>query len=385
VARPRPIIYVVREAKKGFKGKNWKATAYIDGRRKQHWFDSKAAAVTFANDKNGELTAYGSRLSDLSASERADSQRALEILRSYPGVTLTDLAREYVRQAEMRSASKPLDLFLDEYQAQIQSRVDSGENRPGSLKAIKETFVKLKAEFGSRTLSDITPQELERWLDRMSVALRTKKRHRGYALQIFNAAKRRKLIVSNPVEEIEAYRGKKNDEGEIRVLTPEQVTKLLASADAEIRPLYAIATFAGVRWEEIEKMTWEDIKENEIVIGARIAKGRSRRIVPIRSTLAAFLVDRREGSVLPRIYTARRPSKRRLDSLRAKAEEAAGLLPWPRNCFRHSFISYALATEQNENKIALESGNSTRIIHDHYRALVTKEAAEKFWAIAPKK
>lgn len=162
--------------------------------------------------------------------------------------------------------------------------------------------MKLKAEFGSRLLSEITAQKLERWLDQMPVALRTKKRHRGYALQIFSAAKRRKLILSNPVDEIEGYRGRKNDDSEIHVLTPEQLKTLLAKSDPEIRPLYAIAAFAGVRWDEIEDMVREDIKENEIVISARIAKTRSRRIIPIRPVLAAFLKDRKEGSLLPRIY-----------------------------------------------------------------------------------
>jgi integrase len=55
--------------------------------------------------------------------------------------------------------------------------------------------------------------------------------------------------------------------------------RLFSAADPEIRPLYAIAAFAGVRWNEIEQLTWEDIKENEIVISARIAKTRSRRII----------------------------------------------------------------------------------------------------------
>jgi hypothetical protein len=72
-------------------------------------------------------------------------------------------------------------------------------------------------------LSDISTADLQQWLDRMPVALRTKKRHRAYALQIFNAAKRRKLVSSNPVEDIENYRGRKNDNLEINVLTPEQL------------------------------------------------------------------------------------------------------------------------------------------------------------------
>jgi hypothetical protein len=77
------------------------------------------------------------------------------------------------------------------------------------------------------------------------VALRTKKRHRAYALKIFNVAKRAKLIVANPVEDVEGYRGRKNDDGQIHVLPPEQVTSLLSAAvDAEIRPLavHAAAT-----------------------------------------------------------------------------------------------------------------------------------------------
>ena len=283
-------------------------------------------------------------------------------------------------QAAARSASKPLDQFLVEYEASIAHRVESGELRNGSLKAIKETFVKVEAEFGNRILSDISAADIERWLDRMPVGLRTKKRHRAYALQAFNAARRQKLISSNPVEEV-GYKGRKNDAEEITVLAPEQLRRLFACADPEIRPLYAIAAFAGVRWNEIEQLNWEDIKEHEIVISARIAKTRSRSIIPIRPALASFLTERGTGSLLPRIYSARRPSVRRLDFLRARAEKKAGLYPWPRNACRHSFISYVLAIDKDENKIALESGNTPDVIHTNYRALVTREAAEQFWKI----
>jgi integrase len=209
----------------------------------------------------------------------------------------------------------------------------------------------------------------------MPVERRTKKRHRAYALQVFNAARRQKLISSNPVEEV-GYKERKNDAEEITVLTPEQLQRLFACADAEIRPLYAIAAFAGVRWNEIDQLNWEDIKEHEIVISARIAKTRSRRIISIRPALAAFLTERGTGSLLPRIYSARRPSVRRLDFLRARAEKKAGLHPWPRNACRHSFISYALAIDKDQNKIALESGNTPDVIHTNYRALVTREAAD---------
>jgi hypothetical protein len=191
------------------------------------------------------------------------------------------------------------------------------------------------------------------------------------------------LVSSNPVEDV-GYKGRKNDAEEITVLTPEQLQRLFGCADPEILPLYAIAAFAGVRWNEIEGLNWDDIKESEIVISARIAKTRSRRIIPIRPALAAFLTERGTGSVLPRIYSARRPSVRRLDFLRAQAEKQAGLYPWPRNALRHSFISYALAIDHDENRIALESGNTPDVIHTNYRALVTREEAKWFWNIRPR-
>jgi integrase len=93
------------------------------------------------------------------------------------------------------------------------------------------------------------------------------------------------LVSSNPVEDV-GYKGRKNDAEEITVLTPEQLQRLFGCADPEILPLYAIAAFAGVRWNEIEGLNWDDIKESEIVISARIAKTRSRRIIPIRPALA---------------------------------------------------------------------------------------------------
>jgi hypothetical protein len=57
---------------------------------------------------------------------------------------------------------------------------------------------------------------------------------------------------------------------------------------------------------------------------------------------------------------------------------------WERNVLRHSAISYRVATTQNVNQVALESGNSPAIIFKHYRELVTPADAQKWWGIAPK-
>jgi len=52
---------------------------------------------------------------------------------------------------------------------------------------------------------------------------------------------------------------------------------------------------------------------------------------------------------------------------------------------RHSYISHRVADIKNVAEVALESGNSPRIIFSSYRELVMEEEAKKWFAIMPTK
>jgi hypothetical protein len=58
-------------------------------------------------------------------------------------------------------------------------------------------------------------------------------------------------------------------------------------------------------------------------------------------------------------------------------------LAWPHNALRHSYISYRIAVVQSAAQVALEAGNSPTIIFKHYRELVTKDDADKWFGIMP--
>ena len=51
------------------------------------------------------------------------------------------------------------------------------------------------------------------------------------------------------------------------------------------------------------------------------------------------------------------------------------LFSWVKNGLRHSFISYRLAILNDTARVALEAGNSAKVIFAPYRDLVTPEQA----------
>ena len=51
---------------------------------------------------------------------------------------------------------------------------------------------------------------------------------------------------------------------------------------------------------------------------------------------------------------------------------------------RHSFCSYRMAEVKNAAQVALEAGNSPRMIFEHYRELVTEDEAKEWFGIGPK-
>jgi len=62
----------------------------------------------------------------------------------------------------------------------------------------------------------------------------------------------------------------------------------------------------------------------------------------------------------------------------------AGIQSWPHNALRHSFTSYHLAKFQDANALALQLGHTTTgMLFEHYREVVSPEAAESYWSIYP--
>lgn len=161
---------------------------------------------------------------------------------------------------------------------------------------------------------------------------------------------------------------------DIQVFTPNELKTLLKAAPSKIRHYLAIAAFSGIRQAEILRLRWENFSGGWIRIDAGKTKTKMRRIVPVLPALEAQIEDRPASGP---VWDVKPDSA--ASSIIDLAKEAG--IKWKRNALRHSFVSYRLAATQNASQVAMESGNSERMIHRHYKELVTQIQAEEWFAI----
>ena len=139
----------------------------------------------------------------------------------------------------------------------------------------------------------------------------------------------------------------------------------------------ALIAFGGVRSAELHKgLLWEAInfERGDIIVPAAIAKtGRKRKIVMSENLLHWLKPYRVKSGPVFNIDPRRRIEK----------VVEASRLKWKRNGLRHSFGSYRMEQTKNEGQVALEMGNSPKVVKDHYFEIVDQRAAREYWSIKP--
>lgn len=224
------------------------------------------------------------------------------------------------------------------------------------------------------SISAITTEELEEWIRSVARAPRTRNNFRTSLNTFFAYCRRNGYLPKHTPTEAEAITRVKVRDQRISVMNPRDMQKLLNKSTAEMIPFIAIGGFAGLRSAEIQRLTWSDVMLDRgwIEVRPENAKTASRRLVPIQDNLKAWLKPfAGDGPVLKKAEIWR--------DVTALAKKLK--IGWHQNILRHSAISYRVATTQNVNAVALESGNTPAIIFKHYRELVAPEDAEAWWSI----
>jgi len=179
--------------------------------------------------------------------------------------------------------------------------------------------------------------------------------------------------------------------GEILIFTPEELRKLIGEADARLLPYLAIGAFAGLRGAEIQRLDWSevDLTDGFIEVKAEKAKTETRRNVPIKPNLKAWLLPLAKKSgpvcVFGNVVNQLMKLVGAINDKLPKGTPEKERMHWKKNALRHSCISYRVAECADVARVAQESGNSPAIIKTNYERVVKPAQAAEWFSIRPAK
>lgn len=313
---------------------------------------------------------------DAAALEYADAKKVLA------GFSLVEAAHFYMRHHGRGIRPKPVAEAVAEM---IAAKAEKGVS--ASYLADLRYRLGTLAEAFHCNVNAIVPDDLRAFLDGLKLAPRGFNNTLGSIGTFFAFAQERGWL-SREADLLAGIEKRREKAVPVEIFTPAEMGDLLAHCSAELRPCLALAAFAGLRSEEILRLDWSDVERRPgfIEIAADKAKTAARRLVPITPNLARWLaLSPRNAARVWRhskawFFEATRDTVKRINEKRKPKEPR---FTWKANALRHSFISYRLADMQDTNRVALEAGNSPRMIFQHYRELCTPADARTWFALAP--
>jgi integrase len=344
-----------------------------DGKRVRlrRTFASHTEAETFAGLKRIERRNRGTQSVALTEKQRTNLLEAETLLSPYPSADFLDIIREWVRHRQLVDKSETVSNAVE---ALLLAKQSDGASKR-YLDDLRLRLRRFSETFGERKLADLGPDEIADWLRALGQAPLSRNTFHLRISALYSFGRERRWVDKNPMTDVPMA---KVVSGEVGILAPEQMARLLESADEATLPFWAIGGFAGLRTAELMRLQWEqvDFEAGLIEITAKSSKTASRRLVRIEPCLHKWISPYmfQHGPVCPDGL-----SKRLL-----KDRKHAGLQEWPSNALRHSFASYHLAHFGNPQKTSAELGHmNAAVVFQHYRNLVRPEQAERWWKIVP--
>jgi len=386
---PRRAKFEITETDKGYKV-DIPASLSTTGKRERHFFATKTAAKSHANQLKKQLAEIGSNASTIKPSLAEAAYHAVEILEPY-GVSLVDAARMVADIYKARAASHTLTTACDAWLMVCESL------RPRTLDGYTQTAAKLKTALGDKILATITADEIQAAVCPLGSSGAWMEGHLRNAKAFWRWSAKKGWCDKDVFNGVEKPKGTR-ETGEIEILTVAQAQNLLTVA-AEHYPQavasYALQLFAGIRAEEISRLEAKDVSADGIELGEEITKkGRRRHITP-SDTLTAWLT-RYPFQPCPE-WEKVNASCRYLAGWKVKPDAATLKAhpleddyqtrpAWPQNVLRHSHASYTVASGAPLETLLFEFGHvgKTDVLREHYVGKVSKKSALAYFAIVPK-
>jgi integrase len=218
----------------------------------------------------------------------------------------------------------------------------------------------------------------------IKVDTRTRNNYRDAIHELFEFARKRGFLPRGlPTAASESEPAKVKGK-RIPIIKPAVAKEVLSCLPPHLVPYTAIKLFSGVRTKEGHLLHWEDLRLNSgevLQVDAEKSKVNFRRVPKIPDNLRQWLkpFTGLTGPVNPD-YS----NEGALQAAVIRCARKAGIR-FPRNTFRHCFISYRLALPTEPGIVAEEAGTSIAKIKSNYQALATEKEAAQWFSITPTK
>jgi len=336
-------------------------------RARKKFFAKESIAKAYVERLAKQLGDYHSQALGLSDRNKLEASECYRLLEGH-NASLLDAVHHYLTYLDQTKKSIPVSELFDEFlSVKRQDNVS-----PKYLADLRSKLGRFVSSFHDTLVCDLTAAQIEAWIRSLAIGTVSRESYRRNISVLLEFGRRRGYLRANPAADIKIRR---RPEGEVSILTPDELRNLLSKCTPEIVPYVAICAFAGLRPSEAASLLWSDIHLDtmQIEVRARHSKTRRYRLVPIQPNLGKWLTQFRSGDGA--IYYSRRKFR--------EAYRAAGIDEWKMDILRHSYGTYRLPILKSADALALEMGNSPDVIFRHYRRPMNEASASAYFDLRP--
>jgi integrase len=375
VKRGNTTIKIYRHKGRRYKSKHYElfTVAYRLNRKPlRKNFSRYKDAWDFASDTATALEKGRAQVLSLNAADWQSYMAAKNLLRPF-GIPLHAAIEEYVA---MRKRKKVIEKRVGDIVDELLAAKQNAGLSDRYIETLR-TYLNRFADSFQTNIGSINTGAIALWLDSLKIGPRSRSNVRQAIVTLFNFARRRGYLPKGETTEAADVETVRDHDGEIAILTPAELSKLLKKSKPDYQLYFSLAAFTGIRSAELLRLEWSEInfEKGHIEVKARKAKTATRRLVPIQPNLAKWLASyrSREGKLFQ--------SRRTVDSAIKFAKRLG--IPWKANCLRHCYATYRLSMVPDAGRIALEMGNSPAKLFTNYRELDRENRAHEWFAIEP--
>jgi hypothetical protein len=280
------------------------------------------------------------------------------------GYTLTDAVQALEEKQSFHSVT--LEAVCGEF---IDWKEKTGNLNAKYLRSVKACLKKLAMSV-SGSLSDLTPKHLNEFVNGLDLSPVTINHYIGTIRALLTYAVDHQYL-SPETRLLNSLKKVKSGESADNLMSPDEFEALFSRADYIIKGRYFLTAFCGLRVEESQKWTIDDLTDNYVIVSAKIAKKSQRRAIEVPPAVCNWLRDNAAALGLDKPI-----SEKRYGYYNKKAMECA-----VKNILRHSHISYAYAATKNINAVAANAGTSPEKIKSNYLELTDKATGHRWFAL----